>query len=642
MAVGGLIMALAVDSINEMILWHPKLLIVAVICVGLFFGCRGTPVRPDANSVSESVTFSEATDSITAGTVAAEIGSGAWVDPATTAGPRTVKDMTGIERWELTLEEAIRLSLANSTVLRDLGGTVVKSPFGVQTALDPAIRETDPRLGVEAALSAFDAQARSTLNSERIDRRLNNRFVGDLGLLSGQVNSWDVGVSKRTATGGRFALNQHIDNERDNNLGNEFPGGAWNVWYEAEARQALLQGGGVNFNRISGPDATPGVYNGIMVARIRADVSLVEFEIGLRDFVSNVENAYWDLYFSYRDLDAKVRARDAALETWRQIEALNLAGRRGGEAEKEAQAREQYFRFEAEAQDSLAGRPLDGTRTNNGSLPGTFRGLPGVLANEKRLRLIMNQPPDPTRLICPIDEPTSAAVIFDWPSATTEALTRRGELRLQRLVVSKNELELLAAKNFLLPQLDVLGRYRLRGFGDSLFESRGALPQGDSAFGELGGGDFAEWQAGLEYTAPVGFRQAYAAVRNAELKLTRERAILRSQQEEIVYGLSQAIAELDRAYVLKQANYNRYLAASQQVTAVEAAYEDDRVEFIAVLDARRRLSDAESQHYRSQTEYAIALKNVHFEKGTLLDYDRIASAEGPWAGRVSRRELRTR
>jgi outer membrane protein TolC len=468
---------------------------------------------------------------------------------------------------------------------------------------------------------------------------LNNRFAGDVGFLTGQVSSWDSGISKRTATGSRFSLSQHIDHERDNNPGNEFPGGAWNVWYDAEARQALLQGGGIDFNRISGPDATPGVYNGIMVARIRADVGLAEFEIGLRDFVSNVENAYWDLYYSYRDLDAKVRARDAALETWRQIEALNATGRRGGEAEKEAQAREQYFRFEAEAQDSLAGRPLDGTRTSNGSLPGTFRGLPGVLVNEKRLRLIMNQPPDAVRLICPIDEPTDAAIVFDWPSATTEALTRRGELRLQRLVVNQSELELLAAKNFLLPQLDVFGRYRVRGFGESLLDPRSDRPRFDNAYQDLTSGDFAEWQAGLEYTAPVGFRQAHAAVRNAELKLTRERAILRSQQDEIIYGLSLAIAELDRAHLVKQTNYNRYLAANQQVIAVEAAYEDDRVEFIAVLDARRRLAEAESQHYRSQAEYAVALKNVHFEKGTLLDYDRIASVEGPWPGRGNFRAL---
>ena len=36
---------------------------------------------------------------------------------------------------------------------------------------------------------------------------------------------------------------------------------------------------------------------------------LTEFELGVRNLISNVENAYWDLYFAYRDLHAKIVAR---------------------------------------------------------------------------------------------------------------------------------------------------------------------------------------------------------------------------------------------------------------------------------------------------------------------------------------------
>jgi outer membrane protein TolC len=556
-------------------------------------------------------------------------------DLLTLEGPRTLKDMSAVKYWDLPLQEAVRLALLNSKVLRDLGGSVIRTPDATPTSLDPAVIETDPRFGVEGALSAFDAQLESVLTGEKIDRRLNNRFVGNLGFLDGHDDNWDTQISKRAATGTRFALRQHIDHEEDNNPGNQFPDGAWNVWYEAEARHPLMQGGGLAFNRIAGPDATPGVYNGVLIARIRTDVSLAEFEVALRDFVSNVENAYWDLYYAYRDLDAKIRARDAALETWRRIHALYEAGRDGGEAEKEAQAREQYFRFEAEAQDSLAGRPLDGTRTNNGSLPGTFRGLPGVLVNEKRLRLIINIPPDPEQLIRPSDEPASAAIVFDWPSITAEALARRSELRGQRWQVQRRELEQLATRNFLQPRLDVVGRYRVRGFGDSLLDPNSDnLPRFDNAYQDLTSGDFAEWQAGLELSMPLGFRQAHVNYRNAELRLARERALLHAQEQEVVYGLAQAVAEMDRAFLVMQTNYNRLVASRDQVAAVEAAFDDDRVEFIALLDAQRRLSEAESQHYRSRTEYAIAVKNVHFEKGTLLDYDGVACTEGPWPGKA--------
>ncbi len=546
--------------------------------------------------------------------------------------PRTLRDLSDVRYWDLTLEETVRLALMNSDVLRDLGGAVVRSPETSTTSFDPAVQETDPRFGVEGALSAFDAQLNSRLLAERVDRRLNNRFLGQLGFLQGDNVNWDTEIVKRAATGSRFALRQHIDSLRDNNAGNQFPypDDAWTAWYEAEARQPLLQGGGINFNRIAGPGATPGVYNGVLVARIRTDISLADFEIALRDFTSNVENAYWDLYYAYRDLDAKVRARDIALDTWRRIQALNESGRRGGEAEKEAQAREQYYRFEADVQDALAGRPLDGTRTNNGSRPGTFRGLPGVLVNERRLRLLMGVVPEQSTLIRPADEPFPASIVFDWGSISTESLARRSELRRQRWQIKRRELELLATRNFLLPRLDAIGLYRFRGFGDSLLDPQRNGVRFDNAFQDLTTGDFQEWQAGLEFSMSLGFRQAYVAMRNAELQLSRDRALLRAQEQEVLYDLAQAVAEMDRGFVVLQTNYNRMIAAREQVAAVQAAFDDDRIQFIAVLDAQRRQAEDESQYYRSRVEYAVGIKNVHFEKGTMLDYLGIATTEGPW------------
>ena len=45
------------------------------------------------------------------------------------------------------------------------------------------------------------------------------------------------------------------------------------------------------------------------------------------------------------------------------------------------------------------------------------------------------------------------------------------ELRQQKWVVKRRELELIASKNFLLPQLDAVGKYTWTGFGNKLIES---------------------------------------------------------------------------------------------------------------------------------------------------------------------------
>ena len=550
--------------------------------------------------------------------------------------PHSIRSGPPEEYWNLSLEEVVQIALANTKVLRDLGGTVVRSPNVVETTFGPALSETDPQFGVEAALSAFDAEFSTSLFLDDNDRRLNNTFLGDLGFVQRETGLFDAHITKRTPTGSQFTVRKQIDYEKDNSIPNEFTG-TWTVKLEAEARQRLLQGRSLEFNRIAGPDAVPGAYNGVLIARVRTDISIAEFEIGVRDFVSNVENSYWDLYFSYRDLNSKIAARDAALETWRRIHALFVAGRKGGEAQNEAQAREQYFRFEEEVQNALTGRLLEPTRNFNGSGGGTFRGTGGVQVAERRLRLLMGLAVNDGRLIRPSEEPITANIVFDWQQIVAECLSRRGELRRQQWEVKRRELELIASRNFLLPSLDVVGLYRWRGFGDDLISSnRGGKPRFDNAYQDLTTGDFQEWQAGVEMNMPIGFRRAHAGVHNAEFQLARSRALLYEQEREVIHDAGNALANVERASTVMQTAFDRNTAAQQRLDAMLAAYKDNITpeQLFLILDAQRRLAETMSAFYRTQVEYALAIKNLHFAKGTLLEYSGVVLSEGPWPAKA--------
>jgi hypothetical protein len=114
--------------------------------------------------------------------------------------------------------------------------------------------------------------------------------------------------------------------------------------------------------------------------------------------------------------------------------------------------------------------------------------------------------------------------------------------------------------------------------------------------------------------------------------LSRERAILRDQQREIVHEVADAVGEVDRAYSVLQTSYNRLAANRDQLGAVQAAYEADKAPLDLFLDAQRRVSDGETDYYLNRARYTLASKNVHFVKGTLLDYDGVQLAEGPWPG----------
>ena len=551
---------------------------------------------------------------------------GEWASSA----PVTLASASDPEYWDIGLEEVVRITLNRSKVLRDLGGAVVQSPDTAETYWDVAAQETDPRFGVEAALSAFDAQFTGSIFGEKNDRALNNEFFGGgTRLLQQDALVIQSQLSKRAVTGSEFSFRHNIEYDANNAPSNLFPS-AWNVNLETEFRHPLLQGSGLQFNRIAGPTRIPGIYNGVLIARINTDVELADFEIAVRNLVSNIENAYWDLYFSYRDLDAKVAARDSSLDTWRRIHALYEAGRRGGEAEKEAQAREQFYRFQEEVQNALGGRLIDGTRTGNGSSGGTFRGGGGVLVAERRLRMLMGLPATDGRLLRPQDEPITAPVEFDWHEITRETVVRRAELRRQRFQVRRLELEWIASKNHLMPRLDTVGRYRWRGFGDRLLDPSGNNPPFDNAYEDLTGGNFQERQLGVELSVPIGLRRAYVATRNAELQLCRARAILREQEHLVLHDVAATVSEMQRAYVVSQTAYNRLEAARQQLDAVQAAFDADKAPLDLLLDAQRRLADAHTRYFRALAEHAVAVKNVHFSKGTLLDYDGVYLSEGGW------------
>jgi outer membrane protein TolC len=531
---------------------------------------------------------------------------------------KTLKVGNQPDYWDVSLDEILNISMMNSQVLRDLGATILRAPATVQTRYTRLIQQSDPRFGMEAALSAFDAQVFASAMFQDNYHIANNLLLsGTDSLFSQDKHDYIAQISKLSATGGQMALRSITDYDHNNVVSHLFPT-AWQQQLEAELRQPLLQGGGLTFNRIAGPGAIPGVSNGVLIAKVNTDITAVDFERGLRDYISDVVNAYWDLYFSYRDLDAKRLALTRSRETWEAYKVQQDEGRES--AASEALVREQYFRFQSEMQDAVAGKLGQRTQEYNGVTGGAFRGVNGVQVAERRLRLLVGLPVNDGRTLRPCSEPEAAPVQFDWDSLVEESMRRRPEVRAQRLVVKRRELELIAARNFLAPRLDAVGVARVRGLGHDL--AGGGTDAGiGSAWDELGTFNYREYAAGLEFSMPLGFRRAHAAVDNAEFLLARDRAVLTQQERQILHDLSNTLAECDRAYEQVRTNENRYLAADEALAGMEANRQEGlAINLVQLLDVQRRLTEAQSRYYQSRVEYAIALKNLHVEKGSILEY----------------------
>jgi outer membrane protein TolC len=530
----------------------------------------------------------------------------------------------------LTLEEAIQISLHNNKVLKTVGGgrgafgfsldggvniatpgeelrRLATTPDGVNTIYDPALQESNvlsPQTqGVESALATFDAQLNTSMFWDRTNRPENRPALA--GFFA-QVNRADQMVfqselNKRAATGSQFFF-------RNNTVyTSPTPGtGAlphdWLTNFEAEARQPLLRGAGVQVNRAP-----------VILARIRTDISLADFECAVRDHVRDVENTYWELYYGYRNLEARKAQRDSVHAIWRNAQL----GLRGGtrNVSEEAQARQDYF----------------GTRLLvEGALVDLFQ-------IENRLRFLMGLTPSDCRLIRPIDEPLAARICFDWHAILHESLQRSCELRIKRWQIKQRETELITARNQLLPQVDAVALYRWLGRGEDLLNHDDGpdFPgEGSDAFEQLFNGDFQEWRLGVQGTLPVGFRRELAGVRNAQLALARECAILKETELELVHALTDRVQRVDGFYAATQTNFNRRVSAEDEVRTLQAAYEEGFGEgsttLNLLLDALRRRADAQSAFFRTMVNYTVAISEVHALKGSLLEYNNILLAEGPW------------
>ncbi|MFM8399788.1 MAG: hypothetical protein ACKOAH_18335, partial [Pirellula sp.] len=78
----------------------------------------------------------------------------------------------------MSLQDCISFGVANSKLMRDLGVTVLRTPQVLASTVDPAVVYSDPRIGEEAALSAFDANLFASSIYEHNHRGYNNNFFG--------------------------------------------------------------------------------------------------------------------------------------------------------------------------------------------------------------------------------------------------------------------------------------------------------------------------------------------------------------------------------------------------------------------------------------------------------------------------------
>ena len=545
-------------------------------------------------------------------------------NPELLNGPRSITSLEEVEPREMTLNECVRMALANAEIIVDdqsfgsPSNPLMGNPSRVASVWDNAIQDTGflfGNLGPEAALANFDPVLTSSLQGGVSEDPQNTPNIGIPagGTLNDHTAQFQTRLEKVIATAGSLSVQNDI-NYSSSNQTRLFPS-AFSGSLQAEYRQPLLAASGVEFTRIAGPQQSnvrgvSGVAQGVLISRINSDISLLEFEQSVTTLLRDVENRYWDLYLFLKLYDSEI---ETVQDLVRFQNRLKL---RKDTAESVLQAESRFYEGDARIKGSLG----------------------DVIKAEYRLRRLLGLPLNDGTFITPVDVPSAAKLELDWESSLLESLSNRHELRRQKWEIRSLELQYKASQNLARPRLDLVSQYRINGLGDHLGgreDDDGVTDTGyNSYFESLSQGENTTWTTGVSFTMPLGLRLARAQVRNYELRLRKANAVLARQEVEIGYELSDAMINMEQNFLLAESGLKKSAAAKgyAEATLLRANAEDtsDPIKLGRVLDARLASRDAEQGYLKLIVDYNKAITDLNFRKGSILQSNSIFLAEGEW------------
>ncbi len=563
-------------------------------------------------------------------------------------GPATVLDMERPPRY-ITLKECIAIALeqgnsgvqsaANPGLKNDnlgqfTGRGVVGSDAVRVFAVDPAVAAAE----LERSLSKFDARWLTTMVWQKVDQPVAAQFIAFQQ--QRDAASFNTTLAKPLPTGGVAGITFSVDYSKFAISRTPF-GGFVNPNYVPRLlfsfEQPLMRLFGVEINQLAPnhpgslllnvPPSGGAGTEGILISRIRLDQQKADFDVKINYLLLNVEAAYWNLYAAYFNLYAQEEGLRQAFEGYRFVRERVEVGNEP--LQSLYQARAQLERFRGDLVEA--------------------RGQ--VLEAERQLRGLLGLRSDDGYRLVPIDKPTEAAYTPDFYQAANEALAHRPELLQLRQELKANQLNLLLQRNLRQPDLRVFGQYDIAGLGTRLDGREFADPANSipgNAWASFGNNQFNSWTLGIRLDMPLGFRDANASVRQAQLNLAKSYFALRDAELKALEFLLAQYRRVIQAHTTigyRRAEREYLQLYLGKVAELIAIGRWDRADYQNYLTVQQQLAAAIAREHRAIADYNTALAAFEYAKGTIQQYNNVSVLEGPpppWVQKKAADHIRQR
>jgi outer membrane protein len=478
----------------------------------------------------------------------------------------------------LTLQDAIEMALKNSNDIEASRKSVQISNF----ALLAARGIYDPVFNSQTYYESRSTPTASTIGGAVNGVVTQKTMYNDLGL-SG-FSPWQGGTYSTT-----FNQSRLTSSSRNITLNPQFP-----TNLIANYTQPLWRNRTIDANR-----------RNILIAGRNVNLSESQLRQEAITIISNVEGAYWDLYYALRNLQVQIDTLKQARE---QYESNRRQAEHGVLAPIDiVQAEAQVYTFE---QNVYAAQQAVTNAEN-------------VL---KPMILPSRTDPDWNRPLMPTTPAELDVPSFSVDLATAEALKNRPELEQIGINEEINKIDQRYYRNLTKPQIDLFGAYTGAGLAGTPnpnspgFATVPPLLQGGyfTSVKNLFAQDFPTYRMGVTINFPLRNRTAKAnlgssIVRGAQLDNQRLQ-----QEENIESDVRNALQALRSAqYALTAATQAR-IAAEELYASEERQFRGGLTTYYLVLQRQTELAAARGREVQARTNLNKAISTFNRSTGRTL------------------------
>ncbi|NIO49735.1 MAG: TolC family protein [Candidatus Aminicenantes bacterium] len=407
---------------------------------------------------------------------------------------------------------------------------------------------------------------------------------------------YSVSLVQQIPTGGNFSLGL-TGYTSDTTAGFQIMNPTYGNTLHFNFTQPLLKGFGFNVSRRE-----------IIVARNNLDISVNQFQSVLMDTIYRVQEAYWNLVYSIEDYKVKQQslqlARDLLAKNKKEVEVGKLAPIEILNAETVVASREADI-LQAEA---------------------LIKSNEDVL---KDLLYITEEGEMSMKRIVPSDKPTFIKRDISLDVALKEALEKRPELRMKKINIETNKLNMGVAKNQMLPGLDLQLSYWSPGLsGDRI------LYQDDNPFlGVIGKEEgsaadslrdalklrYDNWTVALTLSIPLSSFTTRADYVRAKMEMEKSQLELENIEKQVFLEVKNTVRDIETNAKRVQAYRLARELAEQRLDAEVKKLNVGLTTNYFVLQYQEGLARERSLELKSMIDYNLAWARLEKAVGTSLE-----------------------